>query len=305
MSNRESFLSGELNINDLTDEEATALARDFGHIPKEDFHGDPERYRDPREYLDYAQNMIPVLRTNNRQLESIVHERDAAITSLNERLAENERILKALKDDSDAGAVSSLESQIEQTRVALKMASEEGDHETQAELLERLADLKADLKEAKREKPAASTTAAPPASPGPTDDERKVFSEWQAANPWLNDPVMAAAAQVTLNQIIAEYQSSGRQIPAQRSVLDEVTRRMDNRFNISRRPGGDKVGEGSGGRGRTSSTASRGYASLSQAAKEACDAEARRKVGPDKAYKTVDEWRQRFADIYYSQPGAE
>ncbi len=80
---------------------------------------------------------------------------------------------------------------------------------------------------------------------------------------------------------------------------DKVLAEVDKELGVQQ-PRGDKVegargsdgGNASGGRGKT-------YAALPSDARAACDADAKRFVGEGKKYKTINDWRARYAEIYF------
>lgn len=298
MSEREPMgaVEGEGDNNDAAIE---SQARELGWVPEAEFKGDKSRWKSAGDFVEYASGMVPILRKNNQQLSDKLAARDREFVALQQRVAEQDRILKTLDETVTNDAAASLESRIDQTRSAISEAMKAQEFETAAELTEALTDMKAELKDLKKKKDDPPPRAAN--SGNPYDDP--VFRSWIADNEWTSDPAMLAAANVIGGQIINEHKERGQQPPTGRALLDEVSKRVDNKFNVSRRPTGEKVGSDTGGT-RTAGTGGKTFASLPAEAKQVCLNEAKRRVGEGKAYPTLEAWQKRYAEVYYAQVGA-
>lgn len=283
--------------------EAESRARELGWVPEEEFRGDKTKWKPAEDFLDYADHMLPILRENNKKLTQKISAKDQEFARLNAKVAEQDKILKTLEAAADIQAEASLEVRLDNTRQALAEANREGDFEKVAELQEALTDLKLEQRVAKDTKVGSrdedEATNRPAAL---TSEQQADFAGWKATNKWVDDPTLAAASNVIGAQIIQEALDAGETPKKGRAFLDEVTKRMDNKFNISKRGRGDKVDSGGTNEGGgTQGSGGASYAALPAEAKRMCEAQAKKFVGADKQYKTLAQWQKRFATLYAEQ----
>lgn len=95
------------DVANMSDEEAQSEAYKLGWRGKEEFNGDPEKFKDAKTFLNEANNNIPMLRENfkkieasNRRLQEQFERMGAEVAQTNRRLEEAERrgYENALKD---------------------------------------------------------------------------------------------------------------------------------------------------------------------------------------------------------------
>lgn len=95
------------DVANMSDEEAQSKAYELGWRGKEEFNGDPEKFKDAKTFLNEANNNIPMLRENfkkieasNRRLQEQFERMGAEVAQTNRRLEEAERrgYENALKD---------------------------------------------------------------------------------------------------------------------------------------------------------------------------------------------------------------
>ena len=291
---------GEFIAPASTDGDAAteARAREVGWVPQEEFRGDTAKWKSAEEFLDYADHVTPVLRKNNQKLYADLRARDDKINGLMEQVEVQARTLKALTEAAEEEGTTRTEERLSDLRSKLVDANREGDHELAAAIQEDLLDLKIKMREQKE-----TPTDEPPRRQRQTvpDADQEVFNEWKGQNPWFKDVALAAAANAIGAAIVSEALENGETPLKGRELLDEVTKRVDNKFNISRRSNGDKVdgGTGNSGTGVTGKTAKR-YASLPEAAKQQCEVQAKKFVGPGKKYAKLADWQARFTELYNS-----
>ena len=284
------------------DEAATeARAREVGWEPKENFRGDPARWKSAIEFLEYADHVTPVLRKNNQKLFADLQQRDDVIRSLQQQVAEQGKVLKTLNDASNDQQVTANETKMETLRERLVAANEENDAKAQAAIQEEILDLKLEMKAAKAA-PVIDPAKGDNQQPAMSAEEKQNWDAWVNDNQWFNDPVMAAAATAIGAQILTEAKRTGDEIPKGRKLLDEVAKRMDNKFHVGKGKSGDKVDEGSSTNSSSGSSGKGGkrYNSLPQVAKDTCTAQAKKFVGPGKRYEKLADWQNRFTELYYS-----
>ena len=283
------------------DDAATeAKAREVGWEPKENFRGDPSRWKSAAEFLEYAEHVTPVLRKNNEKLFADLQQRDDVIRGLQQQMAEQGKILKALNDASSDQQVTANETKMETLRARLVEANRESDAEAQAAIQEEIMDLKLEMKAPKA--PEVDLSKGDRSQPVMSTEQKQEWDSWIEDNQWFKDDVMAAAATAIGAQILTEAKRNGDEIPKGRKLLDEVAKRMDNKFHVSKGKVGDKVDEGSSTNSNSGSSGKGGkrYNSLPQVAKDTCTAQAKKFVGPGKRYEKLADWQNRFTELYYS-----
>lgn len=95
------------DVANMSDEEAQSKAYELGWRGKEEFNGNPEKFKDAKTFLNEANNNIPMLRENfkkieasNRRLQEQFERMGAEVAQTNRRLEEAERrgYENALKD---------------------------------------------------------------------------------------------------------------------------------------------------------------------------------------------------------------
>ncbi len=270
--------------------EVQAKAEKLGWIPPSRFKGDPERFIDAADYIERGETVLPIVRAQNGRLQ-------AEIENLR---GENQRTLQALKAATDAinniEERHSVETQkaVERARADVKAqlaaASAAGDHDGVAELTDQLtklnqADQTASTKPIVTEPPSAAYV--PPAD----------LKAWNDENPWFGTDKRKTALALGIAQELREAGDTSQG----RVFFDKVTEELNNTLGVSQAPAVSKVegGRGSSDGGSATASGKKGYAALPADAKAACDADSRRFVGAGKKYKTADEWRARYAEMYF------
>lgn len=266
--------------------EVQARAEKLGWIPPTRYKGDPERFVDAEEYIERGETVLPIVKEQNKRLQAEI----GRLTS------ENASIVTALKSSQDAIAQieerhsvetqKAVERAREQVKAQLAAASAAGDHEGIAELTDQLTLL--NKAEEKAESKAVEKKTPPPYVPPPD------LREWNKENTWFGTDKRKTALALAIAQELRE----GGETSTGRDFFDLVSVEVEKTFTTSTPT--SKVEGARGGSGDDSrSGGKKGYASLPADAKAACDADARQFVGPNKRYKTQDEWRKRYAEIYF------
>lgn len=143
-------------------------ARRHGWVPKEDFRGDPDKWRTAEEFNDIGDNLMPVMKERLSKLEE---KHDATLTALDKA---NTGIQK-LADHHRGTKQRAQEHAIKTVRAEMRQAVAAGD----LEAFDRLQ-----LEAGKIE-----TTTPPEQQPSPD------FAPWVEKNQWYNeDPVLAQYA---------------------------------------------------------------------------------------------------------------
>ena len=278
--------------------EVEQQARDAGWLPKEEYRGREERWKPASEYLDMTEHVMPLIKKERDTLKRELNAEREARLRLDAEVKDQRILLKTLEDESTGNTLAQAEGRLTTARAELRQAITNNDVEAQAALTEEVATLNLELKgmKAEAEKEPEERKEAP-RRPVVSPENERAFNEWIVQNAWYKNPKFAAAASVTAAEIVTESLDAGDQPPGGRALLDEVTKRMDKEFNVSRRPAGDKVLQPRGGvvHGVNGSR----YSELPADAKAECDKQAKRFVGEGKRHKDLASWRTKYATTYF------
>lgn len=278
-------------------------ASQLGWKPQEQFQGDPAKWVPAEEFLDRADHVMPILRENNRRLQGELDAERKAREKIEAALGEMRDSVEAMKEYQ----TKETERAVQQARSALlsqlRQAKTEGDVDLEVRLTSELSQVDADLRAAAtaREEEKAAEKAKPAAATPQTKPELDpAFLRWQGRNEWYgSDPRKTAIA----NGIAMEL----RRDPANNHLLGDafftaVDKEIGDVFAkmYGERSAGGKV-EGGGGGARSGSEGKRSYASLPGEAKDVCERQAARMVGPNRAFKDKAAWQKHYAEQYYAQ----
>jgi hypothetical protein len=265
-------------------------AEAMGWIPPTRFRGDPERFVDADVYIKRGNEVLPIVREQNKRLHTELEAVRTQSAQTAQALKAAQAAIEQMEERHTVATQRAVEDARKQVKAQLAAASEAGDHDGVAELTDQLTRMR---EAEKAPAPAAKPAAAPePAFTPPPD-----LAEWNAENPWFGTNKRKTAMALAIAQELREAGDTA----VGRVFFDKVKSELDKELGVSE-PRNDKV-EGGRGNGDSGSSAPRGkgYASMPSDARAACDADAKRFVGADKRYKTQAEWRTRYAEIYFGE----
>lgn len=265
-------------------------AEAMGWIPPTRFRGDPERFVDADVYIKRGNEVLPIVREQNKRLHTELEAVRTQSAQTAQALKAAQAAIEQMEERHTVATQRAVEDARKQVKAQLAAASEAGDHDGVAELTDQLTRMR---EAEKAPAPAAKPAAAPePAFTPPPD-----LAEWNAENPWFGTNKRKTAMALAIAQELREAGDSA----VGRVFYDKVKVELDKELGVSE-PRNDKV-EGGRGNGDSGSSAPRGkgYASMPSDARAACDADAKRFVGEGKRYKTQAEWRTRYAEIYFGE----
>lgn len=267
--------------------EQQQAAEKMGWIPPSRFKGDPERFVDADQYIERGETVLPIVKEQNKRLHAEVNELRTQAAKTEAALAAATKAIEEIEERHTVATQKAVEQARKDLKLQLAEASEAGDHTAVAELTERMTQLNT----AEKEAPPVKKEEAPPAYVPPAD-----LVEWNAENPWFGKDKRKTALALAIGQELRENGETS----IGRVFYEKVTAELELTLGTKKEePRGDKVegargsgdGQGSGGK--------KSYSSLPKDARDACDADARQFVGPAKRYKTIAEWRSRYAEIYF------
>ncbi len=262
-------------------------ARELGWSPKEEFRGDPEKWIEAGEFVRRGEELMPILKANNRKLHDKVNALESEVTSTKNLLKNATESIAALKEFTTKETIKAARADTKVLVKEIKAAREDGDVEAETELTEKLGEARKAIKDAEAAPP-------PPKDAPPAEDpvKEKIFKEWAAENPWFGEDEVKAEVAIAIGR---RLQAADRSLTG-RALLDKVTVEIEKRFpspkGVSKVEGGTHSNGGGGSEGKKS------YADLPADAKHACDDFAKRLVGPGRAYKDLSEWRKAYVQTY-------
>lgn len=275
---------------------AESIARSMGWKPLEEFRGDAEKWVPAAEFIERGEHFLPILRKDNKALRESNEALRRQQAEMQQALTEAREAIEALKEYQTTAAKKDVEAARVDLVARLVEAREKGDVAAEAELLDELAEIRAAQKAAGAPAPAAPAPAPAPATPAADP----VFTQWVADNPWFETDVRKRSLAIGIAQEM-------RADPANKSLVgreffDKVAAEVEATFSPPTRPAASRVGAaGTRAAGGGAPAAGRGYASLPADAKAACDSLASRLVGPNKAFKDLNTWREKYAEDYRNQ----
>jgi len=115
------------DINGMTDDQKTQKAKEWGHIPKEDFRGDQSKWTDPDTFLRVSQEKMPALRNQVKKQDAVIDTQKMIIENMQRAFDDRKASLVGEKreasDDVDMVKFSNLEREernIDQQQIDLK-----------------------------------------------------------------------------------------------------------------------------------------------------------------------------------------
>lgn len=219
-----------------------AEAAKMGWTPKDQFKGDPAKWRPADEFVERGKNMLPIVQATVKRQEKQIEELTRTVKDFTEHMTKTEqraydRALATLKEQR-------------------KEAIAAGDGETFDKVDDQIAELKKDAE-------AKAAKAAP--KDAPADDP--VYAEWETRNKlWLEDPKMAAYGE-TAAAFLRKTGETAQGAEFLELVTKEVREKFPDKFENPRRAAAPAV-EGAAPGARRGGKA---YADMPAEARAACD----------------------------------
>lgn len=272
--------------------EVEVAAREMGWRPKEEFRGDTEKWVDAETFVSRGENFIPILRKDRETLRAKTAELEGQVRETNRLLAASQEAIVELKKFHDESTAKQVEKAKRDLVRQLKEAREAGNTEQEVAIQDELAE----IREAQKAPTTPASAPAAPAAPATSAPPNEHFKAWESDNPWFKDNPRKRGLALGIAQEI-------RDSPATKHLtgkaffekLDEELERETGSRSTSKVDGGRPTG-GAGGSGNGSD---RSYADLPAEAKAACDQQARRLVGPGRAFKDDAAWRSYYAKEFF------
>ena len=232
-----------------------AEARPLGWVPKEEYRGDPEKWRDAKQFVEYGEQILPILKDNFATLKKEYGETKKEVERLNATLKEFSVYHKQTAEREQKKAEAKYQAEIKALKAAQAKAASEGDVSAYHEL------------ETKREELEANKPQPAEQQVGPTPE----YTEWIAENPWyLEDEELKTKAELIAKIYIAEHPRAGN-----KSMFKHISKTIKElypqKFENPKRNEAAAVGSGDGSNNTGGNKGKRTYNDLPPDAKKACD----------------------------------
>lgn len=235
------------NDIDNTPNPAEQEARQFGWVPKEEFKGDPEDWRDANEFLRRGREINGYLRKDLDKLQGQLQTRDRELAEIRDAMEE----FRKFHNETEARAYQRAITDLKKEKVA---AIEQGDGERVIEIDDEIDK----IKEAQR-KP----------EPKATQSVDTGWTQWTQKNQWYGkDEVLTALANGFAEKVKAENPDLVG-APFLDKVADLVKQTMPDKFENPNRQHSAVSGSGTSGSG--TGKKKKTYDDLPADAKAACD----------------------------------
>ncbi len=228
------------------DKEIEEKARAVGHVPLDEFRGDPNRWVDAKTYLERAEKDMGMLKSNNHKLHDEIKDMKKTFMEFKEF---HEKSIEQAKQDGYKQARTEI---IEKQRQAV----EDGDTQTFEALESKKTDLDKQYYETQRVEPKADT---PP--PDPT------FEQFKQENPWIDTDMELTALADSLATYVKSVNPSLYGKAFYDKVAEEVKKARPEKFSNPNRDLPSAVDEG-GYRSSATPKTKRTFNDLPKEAKE-------------------------------------
>jgi len=254
---------------DEAQQQIEARARAMGWTPKDEFKGDPAKWRDAGEFVERGENLLPLVKAQNKRLEREVAELKQTTREMGDYLSKTEQRAydRALADLK------------QQRKEAL--AAGDGDAFEKADEQIKTVEREAAEKAAKR---------AEKKDDGPDP----VYAEWESRNAWLKDTELSEYAEFAAQKLRASGEkATGAEFLDM--VAERVKKQFPAKFTNPRRETAQAV-EGAAPAARRGG---KSYADMPAEARAACDRMAKNGFGGDE--KAMAKFKADYVKQYFDE----
>lgn len=282
-------------------DEIETRAREMGWKPQGEFKGPEDKWVDAAEYVRRGEEVLPIVRNENRRLQQTATQLQQQIEQLQSALNESRQSMTEFKQFQADMLQTKLKEQRVQLLREIREAREAGNDDKIVELEDQLAENRTAVAAAKAPAPAPAASPAPAPATTLTAEQQAVYDAWVKRNPWAegssDEDIAKQGAALRFGQEAARLGKRGAE------YFDFVDAKMEKAFASAPAPSKTEEGRPGGGSG-TSGAGGKDYKSLPAEAKAYVDSRADQFVGPNKMFKTKAEWQNHYAKVYYQQEAA-
>lgn len=280
-------------------DEIEVKARSMGWKPQDQFKGPADKWVDATEYVRRGEEVLPIVRNENRRLEQQASELQSTIQQLQAALEESRTSMTEFKKFQADMLQQKLREQRTQIMAQLREAREAGNDDQVIALEEQLDENRTAAAAAKA--PAQAPAPATPNVPKLTPEQQAIYDNWASENPWVDgtseEDMARQGAAERFGREAARLGKRGKE------YFDFVDEKLAKAFPPpAPAPGKTEDGRPSGG--ASNGAGGQGFKNLPANAKEYVESRASQFVGPNKMFKTKAEWQEHYAKVYFQQEAA-
>jgi regulator of replication initiation timing len=289
-------------------EESQKQAKAMGWVPKEEFRGSEDSWVDADEFVRRGEEIMPILRSNNRKLQDQVGNLASELNSTKQALAASQEAISELREFNTTIALEKAKDTRSELAQRLKQARADNDVEAEVEIQDQLSANATAIREAEAapRKRADNSENSRRADEAAATIQPEVIA-WTKENPWFDEKSDQFDQDKADTAMVVAARLRQKGIKGQ-ALLDKVSEEIErkypsggNRRSASKVDGGSNGGGHEDGEGGSGDSGNRGYASLPHEAKAACERMAKKmKFGEGRNFKDVADYRAKYAKTYYS-----
>lgn len=259
-------------------------AKIMGWVPEAEYKGKAP-WIPADAFVERGHTIMPILKKNNQDLIGKLTKAQTDLATLALSNARTEQTVKDLVAFQAAEVKRQVEAKVADLKAELREARRGDDPDLVSDLEEKLDGAKDRLKE----------VAAPPPPPPPSRKEDPAPEPWAAAfnddnSDWFNvDRKKTALFMVEADELFRNSSLRGA------ALLEKAKANVE--LFLSPAPPADKGEGGSRGNGGGGGGGGKGYSSLPSDARAVCDSQAKQFVGT-KAFPTLKDWQTHYATVY-------
>lgn len=276
----------------MANEDVVKQAREMGWVPEEEFRGDKARWVSAEEFLEKAEHVLPLMKANNRRLKEELLTRDQKIGTLEQQLQNATVAIERLDKHYSESAKRQVAAAKKELLAQLKDARQEDDVEKEEEIQVKLGELR-DAEKAALEKKE---------EPAPKKKDEVVDPDliaWKEENPWFEVDKKKTKAIIRIAEDLREEGNTLRGRAFYEACAKELERQLGSASKEDESDDEPRASRVSSSPRRGHSSGGRSFADLPAEAKQACYDDVDSLVGPNKRFKTVDDWKKEYAKIYF------
>jgi len=232
-------------------------AKQLGWVPQDEYRGDPDKWRDAKDFVEFGERILPILKSNNKKLHEVLGKTEAEVKQLRETMQQFAEHHKKTAEREYKKAEKEFDAKLKRIKSEQTAAAKDGD----IAKFQELENTREELEANKPEKPEEAAVGTPPPE----------FVEWVAENTWYNDDAELREEADLIGQI---YRVKHPRMGA-KSIFDYVSKQVKKlhpeKFENPNRQDAADVGSGNVDGNSQKSKGRKSYSDLPEDAKRACN----------------------------------
>lgn len=286
----------------MADEQVIQKAQSMGWIPKDQFRGPEEKWVDADVFVERGEQIMPILRKHNKDLQTKVETLNNQVTTLQTAITASQEAIDGLKTFHAENVKEKVAQARANLMAEIKQARTDGNIDAELEANNELQQLNlAEVESAKKPKlNDADLTTKVKLTPEQEQAQRTAETEFNAwrteVAPWYGTDEDKTAVAIAMGN---KLRAKGETVTG-RAFLDKVVAEVEKVLQGNPRMRTSKVGEDSRQSG-SSGGDGHSYSDLPQEAKAQVAKQAGKMVGEGRAFKTLPEWQNYYAQVFFEE----